>query len=160
MGSPLVSYISRAILNVTQDKAKMDAIEGKYFRGQSACQYQDAAIFSDNLSLSVYSFGGLFIISGIVSVSSVLIYVILFFYSHWPSSSTIRPRHRSLWSKFLETVDNFFQEHRLFGCSEKNRCRTVPTSHFQSTEASSNTDVELIVRTPNEGERRTLVIPV
>ncbi|KAI6680631.1 hypothetical protein NL676_034512, partial [Syzygium grande] len=87
LGSPLVSYISRAILKVTQDKAKMDAIEGRYLRGQSWCQEQDATIFSDHLSLSVYSFGGLFIITGVISVSSVLIYVVLFFQSHWPSSS-------------------------------------------------------------------------
>ncbi|KAI6680608.1 hypothetical protein NL676_034489, partial [Syzygium grande] len=114
LGSPLVSHFSRAILNVTQDKVKMDAIERKYFRGESSCQDQDAAIFSDNLSLSVYSFGGLFMITGIVSVSSVLIYVISFFYSQWPSSTVIPPGDRSLRSMFSETANNFFREHGLF----------------------------------------------
>ncbi|KAF8035517.1 hypothetical protein BT93_C1520 [Corymbia citriodora subsp. variegata] len=158
--SPLVSYISRAILNVTQDKSKMDTIEGRYFRSQSLCQDQDATIYSDNLSLSVYSFGGLFIITGIVSVSSVLIYVVSFFYSHWPSSSTIRPSDRSLWSKFMETTNNFFREHGLYGCLERNRPMIVPTSNFQSTEASPNQDVELIARTRNERERPVLIIHV
>ncbi|KAF8035516.1 hypothetical protein BT93_C1518 [Corymbia citriodora subsp. variegata] len=144
--SPLVSYISRAILNVTQDKAKMDAIEGKYFRSQSSCQNQDAAIFSDSLSLNVYSFGGLFIITSIVSLSSVLIYVGSFFYSHWPSSNAVRAVDRSLWSKFLETMDNFFREHGLCGCLERNRPMKVPASQFQSMEASPNQDVELIAR--------------
>ncbi|XP_030443406.2 glutamate receptor 2.8-like [Syzygium oleosum] len=160
LGSPLVSYISRAILNVTQDKAKMDAIEGKYFRGQSSCQDQDAAIFSDNLSLSVYSFGGLFIITGVVSVSSVLIYVISFFYSHWPSSTAIPPGDHSLWSMFSETANNFFREHGLFKCLERNGSTIAPTSHFRRREASPNNDIELIARTPNEGERPVLIIHV
>ncbi|XP_018722008.2 glutamate receptor 2.8 [Eucalyptus grandis] len=146
--SPLVSYISRAILNVTQDKAKMDAIEGKYFGSQSSCQDQDAAIFSDNLSLNVYSFGGLFIITSLVSLSSVLIYVVSFFYSHWPSSSAVRAVDRSLWSKFLETTDYFFREHGLCGCLERNRPMKVPASQFPRREASPNHDVELIARTP------------
>ncbi|KAL3746139.1 hypothetical protein ACJRO7_015143 [Eucalyptus globulus] len=148
LGSPLASHVSRAILNVTQDKAKMDAMEGKYFGGQSSCQDQDAAIFSDDLSLSVYSFGGLFIITGVVSLSSVLIYVVSFFYSHWPSSSAAHAVDSSLWSKFLETTDNFFREHGLFGCLERNRSTMIPTSHIPSSEASPNRDVELIARTP------------
>ncbi|XP_030458875.1 glutamate receptor 2.8-like isoform X2 [Syzygium oleosum] len=158
--SPLVSYISRAILTVTQDKPKMDAIEGKYFCSQSSCQDQDATIFSDNLSLSVYSFGGLFIITGIISVSSVLIYVVSFFHSHWPSSSAIRSGNCSLWSEFLETANDFFQEHRLFGCLKRNRSCVVPTSHFQSGEASPNNEVELIARTPNVGGRPILILHV
>ncbi|KAF7849697.1 hypothetical protein BT93_L0373 [Corymbia citriodora subsp. variegata] len=158
--SPLVSYISRAILKVTQDKAKMEAIEGRYFRGQSSCQEQDAAIFSDNLSLSVYSFGGLFIISGIVSVSSVLIYVVLFFQSNWPSSSAVHPGDRSLRSRFLETANNFFREHRLLGCLWKNGSKIDPTLRFRSVEASTNNVVGAIARRPNERERPLLMTHV
>ncbi|XP_030458971.2 glutamate receptor 2.1-like [Syzygium oleosum] len=160
LGSPLVSYISRAILKVTQDKAKMDAIEGRYLRGQSWCQEQDATIFSDHLSLSVYSFGGLFIITGVISVSSVLIYVVLFFQSHWHSSSAIHPGDCSLWSKFLETANIFFREHRLIGFLWKIGSRIAPTSQLRSMEASTNNDVGVIARTPNEGERPILIIHV
>ncbi|EOX99465.1 Uncharacterized protein TCM_008149 [Theobroma cacao] len=72
-GSPLVAYTSRAILNVTEDKAKMDAMEQKCFSRNHACENQDTAISSD--SLSVYSFEGLFIITRMASVSSLIIYV-------------------------------------------------------------------------------------
>ncbi|CAL8990803.1 unnamed protein product [Prunus brigantina] len=45
-GSPLVSYMSRAILNVTQDKSKMDSIEEKYFgNNQTICDDQSAKNF-------------------------------------------------------------------------------------------------------------------
>ncbi|XP_048133954.1 glutamate receptor 2.8-like [Rhodamnia argentea] len=158
--SPLISYISRAILRATHDKAKMDAIEGRNFRGQSSCQEQDATIFSDNLTLSVYSFGELFIITGFVLVSSVLIYVVLFFQSNWPSSRAIHPSDRSLWSEFLETANFFFRERRLIGFLWKIGSRTATMSQFRSTEASVNNDVGVIARTPNEGEKPVLIIPV
>ncbi|KAF8035510.1 hypothetical protein BT93_C1515 [Corymbia citriodora subsp. variegata] len=160
LGSPLVSYVSRAILNVTQDKAKMDRIEAKYFGGESSWQEQDAAVSSDNLSLSVYSFGGLFIIAGVISASSIVIYMVSFFYSRWPSSTTIPPGERSLWSMFSETADDFFREHGLFGCLVRNRSKVVPTSDFQSRGASPSNDVELIARKADEGERPVLIIHV
>ncbi|XP_048134202.1 glutamate receptor 2.7-like [Rhodamnia argentea] len=160
LGSPLVSHFSRAILNVTQDKEKMDAIERKYFSSQSSCQDQDAAILSDNLSLSVDSFGGLFIITGVVSASSVFVYVASFFYSHWPRPSAIRPGNSSLRSKLSETAISFFQEHGLIGFSERNRTEVVPTSRCRSWEGSPNSDVELMARRPNEGQRPVLILHV
>ncbi|XP_031385278.1 glutamate receptor 2.1-like isoform X1 [Punica granatum] len=77
-GSPLVSYFSRAILNVTQDKTKMNEIESKnHLWRSSSCQDEEsnqggATISSRNLSLGVGSFSGLFIITGIVAVLAVL----------------------------------------------------------------------------------------
>ncbi|OWM65877.1 hypothetical protein CDL15_Pgr015302 [Punica granatum] len=77
-GSPLVAYFSRAILNVTQDKTKMNEIERKnHLRQSSSCQGEEsnqggATISSHNLSLGVGSFSGLFIITGIVAVLAVL----------------------------------------------------------------------------------------
>ncbi|KAK6281963.1 hypothetical protein POUND7_015788, partial [Theobroma cacao] len=50
----LSKYCDKAILNVTEDKAKMDAMEQKCFSRNHACENQDTAISSD--SLSVYSF--------------------------------------------------------------------------------------------------------
>ncbi|PKI31433.1 hypothetical protein CRG98_048175, partial [Punica granatum] len=77
-GSPLVAYFSRAILNVTQDKTKMNEIERKYQLSQSSlCQDEEsnqggATISSHTLSLGMGSFSGLFIITGIVAVLAVL----------------------------------------------------------------------------------------
>ena len=144
--SPLVSYISRAILNVTQDISKMDEIERRYFHNDSLCPAQDPTTlsYSHNLSLSVYSFGGLFIITGVVSISAVLIYVALFLYSHWPKSSSIdgHSDDRSFWSKFVETTKKFNQVRVLSAATssqlEKSTSvvvpiRDLPTSSDAST---------------------------
>ncbi|KAK4753899.1 hypothetical protein SAY87_002003 [Trapa incisa] len=78
-GSPLVSYFSRAILKVTENKAQMDEIERKNWLSPHTptCWSENqpnkaGAIYSDNLSLGVCSFSGLFIITGIVSLLAVL----------------------------------------------------------------------------------------
>ncbi|KAB1204194.1 Glutamate receptor 2.7 [Morella rubra] len=74
-GSPLVPYISRAILNVTENKEKFEEIEGKYFSSQTSCTDQGATFPTDSPSLGVSSFGGLFVISGVASMFSLLVYV-------------------------------------------------------------------------------------
>ncbi|KAK4765286.1 hypothetical protein SAY86_026376 [Trapa natans] len=78
-GSPLVSYFSRAILKVTENKAQMDEIERKNWLSPHTptCWSENqpnkaGAIYSDNLSLGVCSFSGLFIITGIISLLAVL----------------------------------------------------------------------------------------
>ncbi|KAK6942400.1 Solute-binding protein family 3/N-terminal domain of MltF [Dillenia turbinata] len=61
LGSPLVSYFSRAVLNVTEGK-KIDNIQKRYFHEQSSCPEQTTIITTDTPSLTAYSFGGLFMI--------------------------------------------------------------------------------------------------
>ncbi|BFG14604.1 hypothetical protein CerSpe_008780 [Prunus speciosa] len=106
-GSPLVSYMSRAILNVTQDKSKMDSIEEKYFGNQTICDDQSAKISSDGRSLHVYSFGGLFIIAGVVSMFSLLMYLYRFLSSQWPTLRTTIHSKNSFWSKMVELAKHF-----------------------------------------------------
>ena len=108
-GSPLVPYISRAILNVTQDKDKIGAIEQKYFSSQTSCESQSTAISSHSPSLGVDSFGGLFLIAGIASMVSFLVYVFKFFYSHWPALSNNNTAN-SFWSKLVEMAKHFDQK--------------------------------------------------
>lgn len=77
IGSPLVSYISKAILNVTQDQNKMQELEIKYFGHGTKCEDPDTTLSSDDdTSLSVHSFSGLFIITGIASVFAYLIHLV------------------------------------------------------------------------------------
>ncbi|XP_048327683.2 glutamate receptor 2.7-like [Ziziphus jujuba] len=77
MGSPLVSYISKAILNITQDPKKMQELESKYLEHGAKCEDPDSKFSSDDdPCLSVYSFSGLFIISGTVSIFSYLTHLI------------------------------------------------------------------------------------
>ena len=109
-GSPLVPYMSRAILNVTENTKTMEALKGKYFRQNMDCQEsqnQRRTISSDRLS--VYSFGGLFIITGIASLSALLVYMSKFIYSHWPELDTIHAE-RSTWSKLTELAKLFDQK--------------------------------------------------
>ncbi|KAK9001141.1 hypothetical protein V6N11_082932 [Hibiscus sabdariffa] len=104
-GSPLVSYISRAILSVTENKSKMDALEHKYFSQQKACPIDVERTKVSSDSLSLYSFGGLFIITAVASLCSLTIYFTKFLQSHW---SAVRAVHDdSVWSKISELVKLF-----------------------------------------------------
>ncbi|KAL5842296.1 hypothetical protein ACOSQ3_012899 [Xanthoceras sorbifolium] len=104
-GSPLVSYISRAILNVTEADY-FSKIENKTIGGKANCEGQAATLSSD--SLSVYDFAGLFIIMGAASTSSLLIYTFNFIRLQWPLLNDIHPEgSRSFWSKIIYSIKNF-----------------------------------------------------
>ncbi|BFG14677.1 hypothetical protein CerSpe_009510 [Prunus speciosa] len=90
-GSPLVAHISRAILNVTQNYGIMEPMQHKYFPYETKCQDPSSTFSLDNPSLNVYSFGGLFIITGVISISSCLIFMVHFLYNHWPALSSVHP---------------------------------------------------------------------
>ncbi|XP_022728794.1 glutamate receptor 2.7-like [Durio zibethinus] len=157
-GSPLVPYMSRAILNVTENKTAMEALENKYFKQNVACQEcQSQRIASD--SLSVYSFGGLFIITVIASLSALLIYMSKFLYSHWPELGTFHAK-RSTWSKLTELARLFDRKVVASNPFERNESRAhhlvnpqgVEAPYdFHSSQNSSMTSegVEMVVR--NDG---------
>lgn len=105
-GSPLVSDISRAILNITQDKDKLKEIEDRTLRrSKSKCEGQDATTITSSDSLSLYSFGGLFIITGVASMSSLLTYTFYFIRSNWPVDDN-NPE-TSFWSKIGYLIKRF-----------------------------------------------------
>ncbi|XP_041021881.1 glutamate receptor 2.7-like [Juglans microcarpa x Juglans regia] len=117
-GSSLVPHVSRAILNVTQDIDKFGAIEQKYFSSSgsgSTCKdscpsisSNIASISSNSHSLGLNSFGGLFIITGVVSLFSVLVYALKFLRTKWPTVSTLNPESSFL-SKLIEMAKRFDQ---------------------------------------------------
>ncbi|KAJ0030370.1 hypothetical protein Pint_14247 [Pistacia integerrima] len=106
-GSPLVPYMSRAILKVTEDKDKMEAIKRKTFRSKPTCEDKSATISSGS-NLSVYSFGGLFIITGVASISALLLHLFNFIRSHWP---VLNDHHlhseRSFLAKIVDLIKHF-----------------------------------------------------
>jgi len=108
-GSSLLPYISRAILNVTEDKDKFGRIEEKYF-STTPCEDQSATISSQSLGL--YSFGGLFIITVVASTSSVLVCLFKFLRSHWPALNASNTDESPFWSKLLEIVKHFDRPQR------------------------------------------------
>ncbi|KAK6237095.1 hypothetical protein SCA6_012432 [Theobroma cacao] len=76
-GSPLVADVSRAILNVTEGE-KMNQIEQAWFNKGSSCPDLNTLVSSN--SLGVESFGGLFLIAGVASISALIIFAAIFFY--------------------------------------------------------------------------------
>ncbi|XP_028789489.1 glutamate receptor 2.8-like [Neltuma alba] len=105
--SPLVSYFSRAILNVTQDEEKFERIRAKYFSSKIISEDESgSSIPNSQTSLTVSSFGGLFIITGVASGISLLFYLFKF--------GDCQSDERSLWLlqlkarilKFLDRKDS------------------------------------------------------
>ncbi|KAG6624751.1 glutamate receptor 2.2-like [Carya illinoinensis] len=76
-GSPLVADVSRAILKMTEGE-KMKEIESAWLEKQTNCEVSNAQVSSESLGLS--SFWGLFLISGIASLSALIFSVSMFFY--------------------------------------------------------------------------------
>ncbi|KAL4654546.1 hypothetical protein ACB092_01G387100 [Castanea dentata] len=138
-GSPLVSYISRAVLNVTEDTDKMTGIMRKYFESQTTCVDGSAEISTDSPSLGVYSFGGLFIIAGLTSMFSLLIHVVKFLHFHWPTSNIV-PAEGSFWLKLIELVKHFYQKDQCSYPFRKNESPLNPKISPDGFGASSSID--------------------
>ncbi|KAJ8758621.1 hypothetical protein K2173_000342 [Erythroxylum novogranatense] len=102
-GSPLVSDVSRAILNVTEGET-MKKIEEKWFGKEASCPDPSTSISSN--SLGIESFWGLFLITGVVSFLALLIYLIMFIYEQW--DIIMSPDSRSLRQRAVELFWNFY----------------------------------------------------
>ncbi|KAL5559597.1 hypothetical protein UlMin_035808 [Ulmus minor] len=105
-GSPLVADMSRAILNVTEGD-NMKEIENKWFRveEQSDCPADHSQPEISSNSLSLESFWGLFLIAGVASVASLIIFAITFAYKHRhilfdSSEPSVRKRVGSMFKNF------------------------------------------------------------
>ncbi|KAM7513425.1 hypothetical protein LguiB_012300 [Lonicera macranthoides] len=94
-GSPFVSDISRAILNVTEGEEMMK-IE-KFWLGQNTI-CPDSSFSSNNLSLE--SFWGLFLMAFVASISTLVIYMAKFLHEHWHVLRRLEPQ-TSLWEKIV-----------------------------------------------------------
>ncbi|XP_077238262.1 glutamate receptor 2.7-like [Tasmannia lanceolata] len=134
-GSPLVLDISRAILNVTEGD-QMKAIERKWFGNQTTCREQDTTITSNSLTLD--SFWGLFLITGIASASALFLFLVLFLYKH-RHISTMDDSKKSIRCKLIALAKHFDQKDLSsypFKPNQPSRGLTIGTS--TSTEASLN----------------------
>lgn len=70
--SALLSDISAAVLKVTQGP-DMEDIERKWMETNATCQGQDGDTIPSTTRLTFYSLRGLFLITGVTSVSALLI---------------------------------------------------------------------------------------
>ncbi|KAJ0090981.1 hypothetical protein Patl1_12656 [Pistacia atlantica] len=94
LGSPLVPYVSRAILNVTEGP-KMNEIKDAWFK-KNSCPDPSTLVSSHSLGLN--SFWGLFLIAGIASILALIIFMAIFIYEHREVLKKSDPRS-SLWSR-------------------------------------------------------------
>ncbi|KAJ6857226.1 hypothetical protein NC651_038816 [Populus alba x Populus x berolinensis] len=127
----------------------MDEIERRNFGGENTCSDQPSMETSDGLCLS--SFGGLFIITGVASISALLIYVTKFLYIHWPASNTM-DRERSFYLRVLELAKHFDKAdpsaHQLNGA--ESRVHPVPSAEIVGASPDID-DARSHPRTSSEG---------
>ncbi|KAG8380244.1 hypothetical protein BUALT_Bualt07G0173100 [Buddleja alternifolia] len=106
-GSPLVSDVSRAILNVTEGQ-KMDRISKKWFGEEDGCPSSDGQVITSE-SLTLDSFKGLFLIAGLSSSSALAIFLCGFLYENrviFASDASIRQKLSALFRVFDEEKDS------------------------------------------------------
>ncbi|KAI4335462.1 hypothetical protein L6164_014106 [Bauhinia variegata] len=142
LNSPLVSDFSKAILKVIENETFQDRIQKKYF-STSEIIFDDgsASVSSDSSSLTVHSFGGLFIVTLAASLISLIFYVFKFLHSQWPALKEIHSDQGSLWVAFTEMVKRFDRKDSFARASRSNS-RVFPEANPNpaTDEASVNVD--------------------
>ncbi|CDP02930.1 unnamed protein product [Coffea canephora] len=127
MGSPLVIYFSRAILNVTQG-ATMNVIEQKNF-GPGYAADQDS-ISQESPSLTAYNFGGLFII--ILSASMIALFC---------SKTSIGQRFTAMISNCCHRCSRFLnssgKESRVHSLSHRDATGDSPSEEANESEENN-----------------------
>ncbi|PRQ31849.1 putative periplasmic binding protein-like I [Rosa chinensis] len=106
--SPLVSDITQAILNLTDD-GLMTKIEDKWIKKDSNCKDSNGNFSSSALGLE--SFWGLFLIAGITSIFALIIFVTSFLYEH--KHVLMHPDSGTSKSKRIRTMFEIFNEKKL-----------------------------------------------
>ncbi|KAK7304140.1 hypothetical protein RJT34_15214 [Clitoria ternatea] len=109
--SPLVPYFSKAILDVTEDKGKFEAIKNKYF--STIASEDQSASTSGSQSLNVSSFAGLFIVSAVASFLSLSCCFFSFLYSQWSTLRSIPSEQTTLWSMLIRIIMQFGREDKF-----------------------------------------------
>ncbi|KAK6912455.1 Ionotropic glutamate receptor [Dillenia turbinata] len=105
-GSPLVADVSRAVLNVTEGEIMMK-IEEKWFGQQYTCsEASSLSVSSTSNSLGLDSFWGLFLIAGIASCSTLIIFMTSFLYNHRYDIMDYGSKHTP-WKKFVMLAKSY-----------------------------------------------------
>ncbi|KAM3686050.1 hypothetical protein ACB098_11G170600 [Castanea mollissima] len=103
-GSPFVSDVSWAVLNVTEGE-KMNEIEKAYFGDHSNCSSSNTQVSSGSLSLE--SFWGLFLIAGIASLSALIISFSMFLYKERQQIWISFDSNNSIWRRICHALRIF-----------------------------------------------------
>uniref|UniRef100_A0A6N2KCF7 Glutamate receptor n=1 Tax=Salix viminalis TaxID=40686 RepID=A0A6N2KCF7_SALVM len=125
IGSPLVADVSRAVLRVTEGD-RMKEIEDAWLGTQSSCQESSTSFSSNSLSLissnslSLKSFWGLFLITGIASISALMIFTTIFVYEHRAVLLQPSDLRTTTWSRILVLFRILIQMDKTSSRSELN----------------------------------------
>ncbi|XP_057539252.1 glutamate receptor 2.8-like isoform X3 [Amaranthus tricolor] len=160
-GSPLASDVSRELLNVIEGD-DMTRMEKKWGMPSSNSSYEGNKVSASSLNLS--SFGGLFLIVGVVSGLSLLIFTATFLYEYrqiWLYSDA------SIWRKAKDLTDVFLQRDMEFHTFRRNimqqstrnvrsdnkssgcECEGINTDSGSSPRPSNFTDDRVSTQPPN-----------
>ncbi|KAL4650639.1 hypothetical protein ACB092_01G102400 [Castanea dentata] len=104
IGSPLVSDVSRAVLNVTEGE-KMKEIENAWLEKQNNCTNSNNQVSSASLSLA--SFWGLFLIAGVASLLALTISMSMFLYKERQQILIHFHSEGSIWRRIHNTLRIF-----------------------------------------------------
>ncbi|RDX88934.1 Glutamate receptor 2.7, partial [Mucuna pruriens] len=104
--SPLVPYLSRAIINVIENKTTFDGIKKKYFSNDVISEDVSTSMAFGSPNLTLKSFGGLFIITLFSSLLPLTVHLFKFIHSKW----TVQNFQRSLSKMITELAKHFKEE--------------------------------------------------
>ncbi|KAJ0984980.1 hypothetical protein J5N97_003336 [Dioscorea zingiberensis] len=105
LGSDLTLEVSRAILNVIESDTMM-AIERKWFGDPANCPSDSNELHSS--SLNFRSFGGLFLITGVVSTLALILFFTMYIYKNWNELKAVA-MESSVWTRVGAWVEHFDQ---------------------------------------------------
>lgn len=143
VGSPIVSRLSKAILNITQGP-EINAIESKYFGGYKECQAA-AESSSQSYGLKAYSFGGLLI----VTFGGVLLVVSCMMLADMVAESHLR-------GLFIDIVKNHFGKR---SSNSQANIQTAPSLSKTTSHTSDNSSVVSDDAKTVEAEEHEAYIP-
>ncbi|KAL4319274.1 hypothetical protein GQ457_18G003300 [Hibiscus cannabinus] len=123
-GSPIVSDVSSAILNVTQGD-EMEQIQNKWFKSDQSCPDVDPIVSSTRLGLD--SFWGLFLLAGIASIAALIVFAAMFLYEQRHVLFQFHPE-TSLWRK-VGIMSRIFDQKDLNSHTFKKTEATYASSH-------------------------------
>lgn len=105
-GSPLVADVSRAVINLTENGEMLD-IQRKWSVGDPTCNGPASIVTS--VSVSLQGFKGLFAITGTITSSCVLIFIVIYVTKNRSSLQQILNSRSTVWSKIKEIGRHFDQ---------------------------------------------------
>ncbi|KAL7140534.1 hypothetical protein ABFS83_09G125600 [Erythranthe nasuta] len=106
-GSPLVGDVSSAITILT-DSHKIAEIRAHWIR--SGCNEDDPSKVGSNTNIGLRSFNILFAVTGLVTWTCVVLFLVSFFYNNWDQVKQIYNEPSTIWSKVKQICELFDTE--------------------------------------------------